>query len=130
MICPSCKSDKTIKNGHIHNGKQRLLCKACGRQFVPHVMKKVIGEETKAQIDKLLLEKIPLAGIARAMSVSQTWLQSYVNRKYAEVDKHIEVEAKKGHYVVCYLKRTPEWSRLKAAILRLTRVLSAAKVLT
>jgi hypothetical protein len=32
--------------------------------------------------------------------------------------------------VVCYLKGTPERSRLKAASLGLTRVLSEAKVLT
>jgi hypothetical protein len=35
-----------------------------------------------------------------------------------------------NNYVVCYLKSTPECSRLKAAILRLTRVFRDAKVLT
>ena len=29
-----------------------------------------------------------------------------------------------GNYVVCYPNSTPEWSRLKAAILRFTRVQS------
>ena len=33
-------------------------------------------------------------------------------------------------YVVCYLNRTPECSRLNAAILRLTRVLSDKNVFT
>jgi len=94
--CPNCKSDKTVKNGHIHNGKQRYLCKDCGRQFVLDPTKKLISEETKKRIDKLLLEKIPLAGIARAMEVSETWLQAYVNKKYEEVDKHVRVKAKKG----------------------------------
>lgn len=35
--------------------------------------KKVIGEETKGRSDKLLLEKIPLAG-QDSMDVSETWL--------------------------------------------------------
>ncbi|WP_420805840.1 transposase-like zinc-binding domain-containing protein [Neosynechococcus sphagnicola] len=25
-VCPSCASSHTVKNGHIHNGKQRLKC--------------------------------------------------------------------------------------------------------
>ncbi len=33
-------------------------------------------------------------------------------------------------YPVCYLNSTPEWSRLKAAILRFTRVLSDKNVFT
>ncbi len=95
VTCPSCEHNKTILNGHIHNGKQRYLCKACGRQFVLNPTKKVISEETKGRIDKLLLEKIPLAGIARAMDVSDTWLQHYVNQTYDAVEKQVQVEAKK-----------------------------------
>ncbi len=34
------------------------------------------------------------------------------------------------NYPVCYLNSTPEWSRLKAAILRFTRVLSDKNVFT
>jgi len=82
MVCPSCAGTKLVKNGHIHNGKQRFLCRGYGRQFTPEATKKVVSVETKAEIDKLLLKKIPLAGIARAMDVSETWLQGYVNQKY------------------------------------------------
>ncbi|NJK62342.1 MAG: IS1 family transposase [Synechococcaceae cyanobacterium SM2_3_1] len=38
--CPSCTSSQTVKNGHIHNGKQRFKCQQCGRQFVEHPTKK------------------------------------------------------------------------------------------
>lgn len=96
VSCPSCEYDKTIKNGHIHNGKQRYRCKACNRQFVLNPTKKVISEETREHIDKLLLEKIPLAGIARAMEVSETWLQNYVNQKYKAVEKQVQIEEKRG----------------------------------
>lgn len=32
MKCPHCQSERLSKNGHRH-GKQRYLCKDCGRQF-------------------------------------------------------------------------------------------------
>jgi transposase-like protein len=30
MNCPACNSKKIVKNGSIHNGKQKYLCKECG----------------------------------------------------------------------------------------------------
>ena len=84
-----------VKNGNIHNGKQNHKCRECGRQFVADPQQKRVTQETKALIDKLLLEKLPLAGIARVTEVSETWLQSYVNQKYARVPKQVEVQAKK-----------------------------------
>jgi len=54
------------KNGKIHNGKQNYRCRDCGRQlFNQDPQNKIIDQTTKPLIDKLLLEKIPLAGIAR-----------------------------------------------------------------
>ena len=88
-------SEAVVKNGFIHNGKQNHLCKNCGRQFVKDPQNKVISDETKALIDKLLLEKIPLAGIARVADVSEVWLQGYVNEKYASVPREVSVRAKK-----------------------------------
>lgn len=91
MICPDCNSSKTVKNGTIHNGKQKYACKNCHRQFVEHPENK-ISQETKDFIDKLLLERIPLAGIARVVGVSERWLQRYVNQVYQEVPKIIEID--------------------------------------
>jgi len=93
--CPSCESKDVVKNGFIHNGNQNHKCKACGRQFVEAPRQKIISEETKALIDKLLLEKIPLAGIARVCDVSETWLQDYGNRKYEAIPQQVNVSAKK-----------------------------------
>ena len=93
--CPKCSSGRTVKNGRIHNGKQRFLCHECGRQFVEQPQKKIIDSTTRELIDRLLLEKISLAGIARAALVSEQWLQTYVNEKYASVPRQIHVSAKK-----------------------------------
>ncbi len=95
LVCPNCSSVRTVKNGRIHNGKQRFLCHECGRQFVEHRQKKVIDPATRELIDRLLLERISLAGIARAVQVSEQWLQTYVNEKYAAVPRQVHVSAKK-----------------------------------
>lgn len=93
--CPACSSTHIVKNGKIYNGKQNFKCRDCGRQFVQSPQNKMIDEATKTLIDKLLLEKIPLSGIAR-VGVSEPWLQSYVNAKYQAVPQQVEVSVKKG----------------------------------
>jgi transposase-like protein len=93
--CPICASSQTVKNGRIHNGKQRFLCHDCGRQFALAPTKKVIDGATRELIDRLLLERISLAGIARAAQVSEQWLQTYVNEKYASVPRSVQVTPKK-----------------------------------
>jgi len=95
LPCPSCSSLNIVKNGRIHNGKQNHKCRDCGRQFVKDPQQKRIAPNTKALIDKLLLEKIPLAGIARVCDVSESWLQEYVNHIYAAVPQAVNVSSKK-----------------------------------
>jgi insertion element IS1 protein InsB len=45
-------------------------------------------------IDRLLLERIPLAGIARVMQVSENWLQMYVKRCYQAISQRVRVRPK------------------------------------
>jgi IS1 family transposase len=54
-----------------------------------------ISESTRKLIDKLLLEKISLAGICRVTGVSERWLQYYVNKKLGAVKRQVEVKSKK-----------------------------------
>jgi transposase-like protein len=69
--CPICASIKMVKNGRIHNGKQRFKCHDCGRQFIEQPSQKIIDQGTRELIDRLLLERISLAGIARVAQVSE-----------------------------------------------------------
>ena len=83
LNCPQCKATHIVKNGKTYStGKQNYKCRECGRQFVEQPQKKYLSQETWAQIDKLLKEKLPLRGIARVTGISGTWLQRYVNRLY------------------------------------------------
>lgn len=98
LFCPSCESERIVKNGKTHTGKQNHKCRDCGRQFVEDPQHMPIDEDTKRLVDKLLLEKLPLAGIARVAEVSGGWLQEYVNGKCKSFPRHVDVDAsKKGH---------------------------------
>ncbi len=78
-IFPRRGSHHTVKNGRIHNEKPKHKCQECGRQFVENPTKKYILPSVIEYIDKMLLEKIPLAGIVRVTGVSKTWLQNVIS---------------------------------------------------
>lgn len=100
MNCPNCCSHHIVKNGSLGNGKPKFKCNTCGRQFVENPKKQPISDSTKQLIDKLLLEKIPLAGIARVTGVSERWLQSYVNDKYSQQPQEVNVKKNGGHWMI------------------------------
>jgi transposase-like protein len=92
--CPECQATRPVKNGHIHTGKQRYLCRQCGYQFVEHPTDKRIDQPTRELLDWLLLERLSMAGIARAVQMSEQWLQDYVNDKAAQTATRAEVAPK------------------------------------
>ncbi|MFM7426820.1 MAG: IS1 family transposase, partial [Elainella sp.] len=94
LICPSCGSDDVMKNGTTRRGKQNYNCRDCGRQFVENPQWKPVDPDTQATLDRLLLERIPLAGIARVLQVGAAWLQRYVNRLLSAVPRCAKVQSK------------------------------------
>jgi len=96
MNCPACNSQNFIKNGSIHNGKPKFKCKECGRQFIENPQNKRISKELWDYVDKLLLEKLPIAGISRVTGISEPWLQNYINKKYEKIPKKIDILKKKA----------------------------------
>jgi len=66
------------KNGHIHNGKQNHHCHDCGRQFVESFEQYLISDDRRALIKHLLLERISLRGICRAVGVTLKWLLGFL----------------------------------------------------
>ena len=92
---PSLQFKAYIKNGFIHNGKQKYACKDCGRQFADNPQNKSIPQHLWDMLDKLLLEKIQIAGISRVTWISEPWLQRYINRKYERVPHAIDRSKKR-----------------------------------
>jgi transposase-like protein len=84
-----------MKYGYTHYGKQRYRCRDCGRQFVDNPTRQPVEASTRELVDKLLLERLSLAGIARVTGVSPRWLQTYVNQKLESVPEDLSVSPKK-----------------------------------
>jgi IS1 family transposase len=47
MNCQDCDSIEIVKNGFIHNSKQKYLCKNCDRQFVENPQNKIISQSQR-----------------------------------------------------------------------------------
>jgi transposase-like protein len=78
-VCPQCQSSKYKKNVHIHNGKQNHQCKDCGRQFVDCFEQYLVSDEKRGLIERLLVERISLRGMCRAVGVTLKWLLGSLN---------------------------------------------------
>jgi insertion element IS1 protein InsB len=90
--CPSCGSDAFKKNGINQHGDQNHKCLVCNKQFVLNPQNKIISEETKDLIRRLLLERLSLRGICRATQVSQPWLLNFIREEYARVPRDLNVK--------------------------------------
>jgi insertion element IS1 protein InsB len=89
--CPQCRARWFKRNGHIHTGKQNHRCKVCGRAFVLTPANHVITEEQRALIERLLLERISLRGICRAVGVGLRWLLQFMVDRYQSAPAHLYV---------------------------------------
>ena len=94
LLCPNCGSDNIVKNGTTHRGKQNHLCRDCGRQFVANPQRQSLHDETIEMLERPLLERISLAGIARVLQVSESWIQQFVNRFYSGIKRSVQVSPK------------------------------------
>jgi insertion element IS1 protein InsB len=91
-VCPRCQSSRYTKNGHIHNGKQNHQCHDCGRQFVECFEQYLLSDDTRALIERLLLERISLRGICRAVGVNLKWLLGFLVQCVEALPDHLHVQ--------------------------------------
>ena len=82
--CPRCHATHVVRNGRTQAGSPNFLCRGCGRRFVPQPKKRPVSEETKGLVRRLLRERIALRAIVRAVGVSRSWLQTFVNDLYRD----------------------------------------------
>ncbi len=94
QTCPSCGAQEIRRNGRTRHGKQNYKCRNCGRQFVLDPTWKAITPEQYELIERMLLERVSLAGIARVLQISEDTVQRYVNAKATVVPQQVEVSEK------------------------------------
>ena len=90
LSCPQCGSPQIKRNGHTHYGKQNHQCLECGRQFVAD--SQLINEQTRELIKRLLLERLSLSGICRAVGVSLRWLLTFIAEVYDALPEDLYVQ--------------------------------------
>jgi len=94
--CPQWGSRWFKRNGHIHTGEQNHRCKLCGRAFVLNPENIAITEEQRMLIERLLLERISLRGICRAVGVGLRWLLQFMVERFQAAPEHLYVGPPSG----------------------------------
>jgi insertion element IS1 protein InsB len=94
--CPQCGSICFKRNGHVHTGTQNHRCKRCGRAFVLNPENQMLTEEQRTLIERLLLERISLRGICRAVGVGLQWLLQFMVARFQATPEHLYVRPPSG----------------------------------
>jgi insertion element IS1 protein InsB len=111
--CYYCGSTNIVKNGKTYYGKSRGKCKVCGKQFVFERKNHSLTQEQKRGIELLLLERISLEGICRALEISPYHLYAYLDELYREVPENLYAdssECKQIHLQVLACESDELWS--------------------
>jgi transposase-like protein len=82
--CPRCQATHVVRNGRTQAGSVNLLCRGCGRRFVPDAKKGPVSDDRRELVRRLLRERLGLRAIARATGLSRSWLQGFVNALYRD----------------------------------------------
>lgn len=83
--CPACGSANLVKNGSTYDGKARLKCKRCARQFVQMRTYPPLSTKSKRRIELRLAERISLHAICRVMEIDAHQLYTYMDERYDEL---------------------------------------------
>ncbi|GAB6072468.1 hypothetical protein JCM14244_08450 [Venenivibrio stagnispumantis] len=78
MRCVYCNSEKIVKNGKSNQGKQRYLCKECGRIFVENPERKHYPDNLKKTAIRLYTDGVPIAVISRSLEVPYETVRSWI----------------------------------------------------
>ena len=93
--CPRCGAAHVVRNGKTAAGSVNLLCRGCGRRFVPDPKRASVTPDREAVVRRLLLERLSLRAIARATGVSRSWVQRLANAVYRDATPHAPGPLKK-----------------------------------
>jgi AcrR family transcriptional regulator len=83
MICPDCQSDRVAKNGH-QQGKQRYICRECGRQFVDRYVERGYPLEMRQRCLDLHAQGVSFREIERNTGVSHNTVINWVKNMQIE----------------------------------------------
>ena len=79
-----------------HN-QQNHQCRDCGRQFVQCCEQCLLSEDKRGLIERLLVERISLRGICRAVGVKLKWLLGFLLQCVEALPDHLHVQPVTSH---------------------------------
>ncbi|MDM7273048.1 MAG: IS1 family transposase [Sulfurihydrogenibium azorense] len=95
MKCVYCSSEKIVKNGKSNQGKQRYLCKDCGKIFVDNPQRRHYSDELKKIAIRLYTDGVEIAVIARSLEVPYETVRSWLRAAGEKAIKKNRIEEEK-----------------------------------
>ena len=80
VLCIHCGSEKLVRDGKSLGGKQRYLCRGCGRGSSENPYRGRPPEKEE-QVLALLQERTSQRGIARALNISRVTVAEIVKKR-------------------------------------------------
>ena len=120
-IAPRCLNANIKNNGLFASKKQSYKCRDCGKKFTDNGHQWFVSEQKQELVRRLLLERLSLRGICRAVQVSMNWLMAFIKNLYAALPEDLNCKVnvgsvKKGerYYIKLFDNEADElWSFVK-----------------
>jgi transposase-like protein len=81
VLCQHCQSQNIIRYGRAPNGKQRYLCRHCGRRRRNHPTSTAYSAEERELILRAYDERSSLCGLTRTFGVARNTVTEWVKKK-------------------------------------------------
>ena len=81
VSCSHCQSTALVRNGATADGRQRYLCRTCGRRSTADPRPNGYPEEQRELILRACQERSSLRGLARTFGVSRHTVTSWLKKK-------------------------------------------------
>ncbi len=81
LHCPHCQSEALVRNGRAPNGKQKYLCRTCGRQSREDPTPHAYPDERREEILRAYQERSSLRGLERTFGVSRGTIVTWIKKK-------------------------------------------------
>jgi transposase-like protein len=81
VSCPQCQSPEVVRNGTTANGRQRYLCRTCGRRSTADPRPNGYTAEQRELILRAYQERSSLRGLTRTFGVPRHTVTSWLKKK-------------------------------------------------
>jgi transposase-like protein len=81
VFCSHCQGTELVRNGATADGRQRYLCRACGRRSTADPRPNGYTEEQRELILRAYQERSSLRGLSRTFGVSRNTVTSWLKKK-------------------------------------------------